>query len=177
MTAVALVYLSPSTQEFNDYYTDGNEEQYMNLIADAIEPYLVENGIDFVRNTPEMTAASSIQQSNASGADLHVAIHSNASPPELAGLLTGTDIYYNPSNPESLRFARLLQDELKQIYYEPDNVEVLPTSTLGEVLRTNAPSVLIETAYHDNPTDEQWIKDNIDPIANAISIAITDFLE
>lgn len=167
-----LVYLSPSTQEFNSYYTEGTEEQYMNYIADALEPYLERAGIDYVRNTPEMTAASSIAQSNASGADLHVAIHSNASSPELSGLLSGTDIYYNPSNPQSRDFAGLLQDEFRQIYYEPDNVEILPTGELGEVLRTRAPSVLIETAYHDNPTDEQWIKNNIDPIAQAIARAV-----
>ena len=32
------IYLSPSTQEFNQYVTGGNEEQYMNLSADAMEP-------------------------------------------------------------------------------------------------------------------------------------------
>ena len=30
-----IIYLSPSTQEFNPYYGGGNEEYYMNLIADA----------------------------------------------------------------------------------------------------------------------------------------------
>ena len=54
------IYLSPSTQEFNPYVNGGNEEYYMNLIADAMEPYLVASGIQFVRNTPDMTAASSI---------------------------------------------------------------------------------------------------------------------
>ena len=34
------VFLSPSTQEWNQYATDGNEELYMNLLADRIEPYL-----------------------------------------------------------------------------------------------------------------------------------------
>ena len=32
----------------------------MNRLADALEPYLYANGIRFVRNTPDMTAASSI---------------------------------------------------------------------------------------------------------------------
>ena len=35
------VFLSPSTQEFNPYINGGNEEQYMNLIADAMVPYLL----------------------------------------------------------------------------------------------------------------------------------------
>lgn len=37
-----IIYLSPSTQEFNPYYGGGNEEYYMNLIADAMEPYLAQ---------------------------------------------------------------------------------------------------------------------------------------
>ena len=34
----------------------------MNLLADAMEPILLLNGIQFSRNTPDMTAASSIRQ-------------------------------------------------------------------------------------------------------------------
>ena len=48
------IYLSPSAQEFNHYVDGGNEEYYMNLIADAMEPYLTAGGIDFSRNQPEM---------------------------------------------------------------------------------------------------------------------------
>ena len=39
------VFLSPSTQEWNPYVDGGNEEQYMNLIADRMEPYLRAAGI------------------------------------------------------------------------------------------------------------------------------------
>ena len=54
------IYLSPSTQEYNPYVTgNGSEEYFMNLVADAMEPYLLANGIQFSRNTPDMTAASS----------------------------------------------------------------------------------------------------------------------
>ena len=59
-----LIYLSPSTQEWNPYVNGGNEEYYMNLIADAMVPFLNSSGIRYVRNTPDMTAASSIVQSN-----------------------------------------------------------------------------------------------------------------
>ena len=51
------IYLSPSTQEYNPYVTgNGSEEYFMNLVADAMEPYLLANGIQFSRNTPDMTA-------------------------------------------------------------------------------------------------------------------------
>ena len=41
-----MIYLSPSTQEWNEYVTgSGSEEYNMNLLADALEPYLRSNGI------------------------------------------------------------------------------------------------------------------------------------
>ena len=49
-----IIYLSPSTQEWNMYVTgSGSEEYNMNLLADALVPYLVSNAIQYKRNTPE----------------------------------------------------------------------------------------------------------------------------
>jgi len=42
------IFLSPSTQEWNEYVTGGTEEQYMNLLADRMEPYLRSSGISWV---------------------------------------------------------------------------------------------------------------------------------
>lgn len=74
------VYLSPSLQEYNPYIDGGNEEYYMNLIADAMEPYLRASGIDFRRNDPDMTLSQAIADSNKGNHDLHLAIHNNAAP-------------------------------------------------------------------------------------------------
>ena len=35
-----IIYLSPSTQENNLYVNGGTEEEWMNRLADAMEPYL-----------------------------------------------------------------------------------------------------------------------------------------
>ena len=64
-----VIYLSPSTQENNLYVTGGTEEEWMNRLADAMEPYLTASGIRYSRNTPDMTAASSIRASNAGNYD------------------------------------------------------------------------------------------------------------
>ena len=40
-----IIYLSPSTQEYNPYVNGGSEEQYMNLLADKMVPYLDASGI------------------------------------------------------------------------------------------------------------------------------------
>ena len=45
------IFLSPSVQEYNPYVNGlGSEEYYMNLIADAMEPYLEASGITYERN-------------------------------------------------------------------------------------------------------------------------------
>ena len=169
------VYLSPSLQEFNPYADGGNEEYYMNLIADAMEPYLAASGIELDRNRPEMTLAQAIADSNNSNSDLHLAIHSNAAPPNAAGRYTGADIYYYPTSTNGKRFAQIIQDNYKSIYPDPSNVDIIPTTTLAEVRRTKAPSALIEVAYHDNPEEAQWIRDNINNIARNLAQAVAQY--
>ena len=163
------IYLSPSTQEFNLYQNTGSEEYWMNQIADAMEPYLQASGIEYVRNHPDGTVVDSIAQSNLSRYGMHLALHSNASPEGMEGLLRGTDIFYRPGDdPNALlsrRFAHIAADELKKIYPLPQRVNARPTDYLAEVLQTHSPAVLVEIAYHDNPQDAQWIQQNIQAIA------------
>ena len=106
---------------------------------------------------------------------MHLSIHSNASPENLKGKLSGVDIYYSPVSYLGKMFAEMLAENYKSIYYEPDKVRIVPTTSLGEIRRTTAPAVLIETAYHDNPEDEEWIKNNIDSIARVLAMTVTDF--
>lgn len=174
---MARIYLSPSTQEYNPYVIGGtDEETVMNNLADALVPYLDELGIAYDRNTPQMTARTSIQQANASGPyDLYLALHSNAAPEQFAGMLRGPDIYYNPADPESRRAAGLIADEFRRIYPDPALVDIRPATNLGEVLRPDYPSVLVEVAYHDNPEDAMWILQNYDAIARALTNAVQNF--
>ena len=170
------VYLSPSLQEFNSYVGGGNEEYYMNLVADAMEPYLRASGISFVRNNPSETLSNTIADSNAGNYDLHVALHSNASPEATKGQNTGVQVYYYPTSSKGERFADIVADNYRDIYYNPNDIQVIPTTSLAEVRRTKAPAVLIETAFHDNVQDADWIRNNIDNIARNISQSIAEYL-
>lgn len=169
------IYLSPSVQEYNHYIDGGNEEYYMYLIADAMEPYLTANGIDFDRNQPEMTLSQVIADSNAQPYDLHLAIHSNASPDATAGQNTGAEIYHFPSSLNGKRFAEIIANNYRPVYREPGDVRVIPSSTLAELRRTKAPAVLIEVGYHDNREEAQWIRDNIDNIARSLAKSVTEY--
>ena len=161
------IFLSPSTQEFNPYTGEqgGNEEYYMNLIADAMEAYLYSTGIEFTRNDPSGTVSDSIAQSNKDRYDLHLALHSNASPENIAGTLKGSDFYYYTRSLESKEAAATLADNFQNIYPDPERVRIMPTTNLAELSRTKAPAVLVEIAYHDNPEDAEFIRNNIDEIA------------
>ena len=169
------VYLSPSLQEFNPFINGGSEEEVMNQIADAMEPYLEASGIEIVRNSPEMSLGEAIAQSNNSNVDFHLAIHSNASPESIAGQRQGPVIYYFSGSETGEEMADIMEDEFEDIYPEEEKVQTMSTVTLRELRRTDAPSVLVEVAYHDNLEDANWIKNNIQPIARALSRSLADY--
>lgn len=170
-----ILYLSPSTQEFNPYVTTGNEEYWMNRLADEMEGYLLASGIDFVRNDPSRNAAAAIRASNAGEYDFHLALHSNAAAPGREGEVRGIDVYYYPNSANSLRMAEILVDNLKPVYPLPELVRAVPTRNLGEVSRTNAPAVLLELGYHDNREDAMWVENNLPVIASALVLGLTEY--
>lgn len=171
------VFLSPSLQEWNPYVNGGNEEYYMNLIADAVEPYLTASGISFARNTPTQTLSEAIAQSNAGNYDLHLAIHSNAAGAANSGQVRGTDVYYYPTSAKGKRAAEIFAENYRDIYPLPDRVRTLSSASLAELRRTKAPAVLIETAYHDNLADAEWIQENIGVIGRNLAQSIAQYLD
>ena len=171
-----IVFLSPSTQEWNPYVTgQENEEQVMNQLAERMEPYLRSCGIDFVRNDPVRNAGGAIADSNAGRFDVHLALHSNAAPEQFSGLLRGIDIYYAPASDQSELLATITANNLQHIYPMPSQVLARPTSSLGEVLRTRAVAILAELGYHDNPEDAAWLLENLELIAQTLVLSLTDF--
>jgi len=170
-----IIYLSPSTQENNAYVTGGSEEQWMNRLADAMIPYLNANGIQYTRNTPEMTAASSIRASNAGTYDLHLALHSNAAPPNRYGQVRGIIVFYYPGSSNGRRAAEIVAGNLKAIYPLPDRVRAEGTTAIGEVRQPRAPSVFIELGYHDNRDDAAWVTSNLDEIARNLVLSLTEY--
>ncbi|MBQ1659428.1 MAG: N-acetylmuramoyl-L-alanine amidase [Clostridia bacterium] len=170
------IFLSPSSQEFNPYINGGNEEYYMNIIADAMIPYLDASGISYGRNTPTGSFIDSVRASNSDDYKLHLAIHSNASPPQNAGKARGAQVYYYPNSENSKRAADIFANNFKEIYPIPSKVNTVPTTVLSEIAKTKAPAILIEVAYHDNEQDAQWIRDNINAIAENLVISVGDFL-
>ena len=171
-----IIYLSPSTQDWNAYVTgSGSEEYNMNLLADAMIPYLASNGIQYRRNRPEMTAASSIREANSGDYDLYLALHSNASAPENYGGNRGIIAFYYPGSSEGQRAAEIFARNLRNIYPIPEKVVIRSTTTLGEVSQPRFPSVLLEIGYHDNTQDAIWVEENTTSIAQNLVLSLTEY--
>ena len=169
------LFLSPSLQPWNPYINGGNEAQYMGYVADALEPYLLENNISYTRSRMPNTLANAINTSNSGSYALHLALHSNASGAGSEGRYRGIQAYYYPTSTKGRQAAEDLVEALREIYPDPELVYTVPTTTIQEVRRTKAPAVLMEIGYHDNLQDAKWIKDNIQAIALQLAKGLTKF--
>ncbi len=170
-----VVFLSPSTQEFNVGYGNfGTEEYRMNRIGDIVERLLKNQGYTVYRNDPNEKLSAAVRKSNEIGPDIHVALHSNASGQGYNS--QGPEIFANRPNTPGDRLANDIYDEIIKIYPYPDKGRgVLYTSSLYEIIRTNAPAVLLEVAFHDNADDANWIINNEEEIAQAIVNGINNY--
>ena len=148
----------------------------MNLIADAMVPYLRANGFDFARNNPGATLDEIIQQSNERVYDLYIALRSGEMPQGTEPPLQGVNVYhyaYTPVGGE--RAARYVAENLKNIYPYPDLIHVIRADT-HELRDTNSPAILVELGYRGNPDDEMWMKQNINLIAKNLVQSIMQYL-
>jgi N-acetylmuramoyl-L-alanine amidase len=106
------------------------------------------------------------------GGIVFVSIHANAS--RSAGA-AGTETYYK--TPESQALARVVQSELAQALGEPDRG--VRTADFYVLVNTPMPSVLVETAFITNPSEEAMLRDPATQrrIADAVARAIVKYLD
>ncbi len=181
-----IVYLSPSTQEHNkgirgSGYT--NEEEVMNKITDVVEKQLKKNHVTVYRNKPTMTSKGSIYDSNKYDVDLHLAIHSNASPNSNKGRHSGVETWiYDETCIEAEKIAQKLQEAIMNIYYNRyGDRGVLYSVDIGGLGETDPNKVtngiLMELAFHDNWNDAIWMVQNIEKIGLTIADTIIDYYQ
>lgn len=174
---MADVYLSPSSQHFNEGYGEfGTEERRMNLIADVVEYELARNGVSTQRNTPEMSLTEIVADANAKNPQIYVALQSQSADCSMSG----AEIFYFKSGGNSYRLASDIFERL---------TKVTPTEDIGlsdgsvvygglgfyELRKTKAPSVIVEVGFHDNPLDADFIIYNTYEIGVAVAMGITDY--
>lgn len=171
------IFLSPSTQEYNYFINGGNEEYYMNLLTDALIPYLRASGIQFARTNPDDSVPEIIERSNAYPYDLHLALQTHETPDGFLAPLLGIEVhYYAPRQERSEKAAYIIRQNLSKIYPLPELVSLVPDTRMLELRLTNSPAVMVELGFHDNIRDALWIESNIGLIARNLAQSITQFL-
>lgn len=169
------VYLSPSLQNYNLFINGGSEEEYVNLIADAMEPYLFASGIEFTRNEPEMPLSQVIADVNTGDYDVFFSIHTATAPPFLAGKLQGAEVLYYSKNPYGNELAQAIVKNIKNLYPVSKKVKAIPSATQKELMQTTPPAVVVALGYNDNIGDAQWIQDNVRYLGRELARSLTDY--
>lgn len=173
------VYVSPSVQE-NNVGVAGfeTEEQRMQAIGARVKYYLEAQAgkFDIRCNKPEMTLGQIANDSDSFGAELHVAIHSNAG----AASAVGTEVYYHgPTKANGYKIAQLMFDEIAPMSPGADrgvkDDHVLYDNGLYELRETSAPAALIEVGFHTNVAEATWIINETEKIALGIARAICKY--
>lgn len=175
-----LVYLSPSNQFANQYTgVDTTEGEQMYRVGEVVKRILEEQGYQVVMPGREVGIRDRSLAANEMGADVYLAIHSNA------GGGTGTRGFYNGANPGS-----------KEMSYEVFNRVAALTGTVGrepkedylclqggngtpfiEVGWPKVANLLLEVEFHDNTAGAQWIVAHTEELGRAIAEGIIAYCE
>lgn len=171
------VYLSPSNQDGNlgvksVGYT--NEEKEMNDLSNYIEKRLKDYNIKVYRNNPNGNINLWVADSRYYGADLHIAIHSNASTNHTS---KGIETWINDQTSDTYSLANMIQSDLMNIYYDKENGNRGVKYSNGALGETRMPKfgILVEVAHHDYLEEAKWIMDNKELIGNTIADSILKY--
>ena len=171
------VYLSPSNQDGNlgvksVGYT--NEEKEMNDLSNYIEKRLKDYNIKVYRNNPNGNINLWVADSRYYGADLHIAIHSNASTNHTS---KGIETWINDQTSDTYSLANMIQSDLMNIYYDKEDGNRGVKYSNGALGETRMPKfgILVEVAHHDYLEDAKWIMHNKELIGNTIADSILKY--
>lgn len=171
------LYLNPPTQPGGEYPNGGDQQYWINKIADAMEEGLAARGMEIFRSPAGMGEGGAVKAANRENCGLYLALGSHAAPEESAGQLKGLDVYYYEFSTAGKQAAEVFTARLKEIYPEPELAGARPSVDLAELRETEAPALLIQLAYHDNPQDEAWLVNSVEEIAQALTRAAAEVLE
>lgn len=166
------IYLSPSNQDANTYTTGNTNEMIQcNRIAVSAEYHLKRHGFE-VKKAPEgQNMWTTINESNAWGANLHVPIHTNAFNGSLTG---GTLIMLYSTSGENLKAGQAIFNRLAPITPGSD-YSIRANTGLAELNSTKAIAVYVECEFHDTEDGANFIINNTDKIGEAIAHGICDY--
>lgn len=151
------IYISPSTQEWNQYYGGGtgtgdSEEYWMRKIAFPLADLLRSAG-HIVRVGGTASWKANVEDSNAWGSLYHYAIHTNA------GGGQGTEVWYYDGSTTGEDMAKRLFPFVAAESNKPDR-GIKKSRSYGELNNTKMGAVIVEILFHDNAEEAQELRND-----------------
>ena len=168
------IYLSPSNQTGNKFIVgDTNEGAVWNDIAKRLKEKLAIYDCEVKICAQSQTLAARAADAAGWGADVYIAMHSNAAGTANAGA-KGVEVYYDPNKgAKTKQLAQDLLDQLKTLFTSRG---LKTSSRLIDCYKPAMPSVIGECGFHDNKSDAEKILANKDKIAGLYCNALVKFL-
>ena len=167
------IYISPSNQNFNVYATGNtNEKAQCHKIAKACADYLKKTGF-VVMCTYDDDMYKRVNESNSFGADMHVAIHTNATAKH--NVTGGTQILLYSVDGERKKAGQAVFDRLAPITPGKSAEKLIAKPGFYECKAAKDLTVYVEAEFHDTKEGSDFIIKNTKAIGEAIAKGICDY--
>lgn len=167
------IYISPSNQVGNTYATGGtNEKEQCHKIAKACVSYLKSKGFS-VKCTYNDDMYERVKESNSFGADLHVAIHTNATVKH--NVTGGTQILLYSLTDERKKVGQAVLDRLAPLTPGKSAERLIEKPDFYEINSAKGVTVYCECEFHDTKEGSDFIRKNTTEIGEAIAKGICDY--
>ncbi len=167
------IYLSPSNQIGNVYATGNtNEKVQCHKIAKACVNYLKKAGFD-VMCTYNLDMYARVKESNAFKADMHVAVHTNATGKH--NVTGGTQILLYNLEDERKKAGEAVLNRLASLTPGKSAERLIAKPDFYECKAAKGLTVYCECEFHDTKTGSDFIIKNTEAIGEAIAKGICDY--
>lgn len=167
------IYISPSNQKANTYATGGtNEKEQCHKIAKYCVAYLEKAGFD-TKCTYNDDMYARVKESNAFGADLHVAVHTNATGKH--NVTGGTQILLYDLSGERKKVGQAVFNRLAPITPGKSAERLIAKPDFYEINSAKGITVYCECEFHDTKEGSDFIRKNAKAIGEAIAKGICDY--
>ena len=167
------IYISPSNQVYNTYATGNtNEKEQCHKIAKACVNYLENKGFS-VKCTYNDDMYERVRESNSFGADLHVAIHTNATAKH--NVTGGTQILLYNLSGERKKVGQAVFDRLAPLTPGKSAERLIEKPDFYEINSAKGTTVYVEAEFHDTKEGSDIIRKNTKAIGEAIAKGICDY--
>ena len=167
------IYISPSNQAYNTYATGKtNEKEQCHKIAKACVEFLEKVGFS-VKCTYNDDMYERVKESNAFGADLHIAIHTNATVKH--NVTGGTQILLYNLQGERKKVGQAVLNRLAPVTPGKSAERLVEKPDFYEINSAKGITVYVEAEFHDTKEGSDFIRKNTRAIGEAIAKGVCDY--